>query len=268
MKKVFPIFLLLLFLSFQVSLSQNKIDRSKKELKAAKEEPETKKRTTADDRKEMPLVGKVFMYITWGVFKYVVIGDYNSEEHLENYVNRHPFQEQTLGNYTALKKERNFQFLVSENLLYSNSNLFANRLTLQYRPFSHFYFKTDFHQLFERNPIYHTQDQLSLFQFNLMYDRIRFQEFNFGWNIGLTYIGNDIKQAGLSLGIHFDTFLIKNISFSGDLNWSSMNSIPVNTYTFKGNYHFRKNVCSFGFEHLKIGTPQYNFVTLGIGHYF
>lgn len=265
MKKVFLI--LLLFFSFQLISGQNKIDKSKKELKAEKEDPKKEKNTTYNQT-ETPLIGKIFMYATWGVFKYGIIGDYNNEAHFENYVNQYPFQGQTLGNYSALKKEHNFQFLASENLLYSNSNLLANHLGLEYRPFSLFYFKTDFYQLFERNPIYNTRDQLSLFQFNLMYDRIRFQEFNFGWNIGVTYIGNNIKQAALNLGIHFDIFLIKNISFSGDLNWSSMNTVPVNTYTFKGNYHFRKNFCSFGFEHLKIGTPQYNFVTLGIGHYF
>jgi len=50
--------------------------------------------------------------------------------------------------------------------------------------------------------------------------------------------------------------------------WSRINGLPVNSFELRGKYHKKNYFFSLGYEHLKIASPNYNFVTLGTGIYF
>jgi hypothetical protein len=278
MKKI----LLLLFVSFSVvTFGQNKIDKSKKELNSNSGNKQTKtsysnssssSKSSSDDSFFGNIVVDIFMYATFGVFKYGVVGDYGNENHLYSNLTPYPYYNGKSGNYESSDSVsmagNKARFDIENSFVYSNNDLFGNHLKAKIRPFQYFYFQTDFHQLFEINEIDNTNNRLSLFQFNLNYDRIRFEKFNFGWNLGATYVGNEVKKAGFAYGLNADYFMNKNISFSASAKWSQINSRPVNAFELQSKFHRKNYFFALGFEHLKIATPTYNFIALGGGLYF
>ena len=101
-------------------------------------------------------------------------------------------------------------------------------------------FKSLLFSLFEFNKIDNTNNRLSLFQFNFCYDRIRLEKFNFGWNLGATYVGNEVRKAGFAYGLNAEYFMGNKISFLGSAKWSRINGLPVNTFELQSKFH-RKN---------------------------
>ncbi|WP_284650896.1 hypothetical protein [Flavobacterium terrisoli] len=274
MKKVAP--LLLLLFSYNLVISQTKVDKSKKELNSnsgsssSSSSSSSSRSNNNDDDGECV---SIWIEITWGIFKYGFIGDYKNEDHLYNNLTDYPYYNDDSGNYEDYNTEdadtlkKNFRFDLQNNLLYSDKDLFANHVKLKIRPFNYFYVQTDYHQLFEKNKLTNSTDQLSLFYFNLGYDRLRFEKVNFGWTIGASYVGNEVKKAGFSFGVNTEIFLGHNVSLLAAAKWSGINGQPVNVYELEGKYHLKRYFVSLGYQHLKIATPTYNFVSIGGGIY-
>lgn len=277
MKKII---LLLLVAISMTSLGQNKLDKSKKELNAgsaANKQNSSNATNSSSSSKSSNndgsnLLVDIFVNITFGIFKYGVIGDYNNEDHLHKNLTKYPYYNGSSGNYESsdtISVVKNKARLDLENsFVYNSSNLFGNHFKAKIRPFHYFYLQTDFHQLFEFNDIDQKQYRLSLFQFNLNYDRIRFEKFNFGWNLGATYVGNEVKKAGLSYGVNAEYFMGNQISFLGSAKWSRINTLPVNAFEIQSKFHRKNYFFLLGFEHIKIATPTYNLIALGGGIYF
>lgn len=277
MKKT--LLLLLVFISV-TSFAQNKLEKSKKELNSNAGKKTSNSHATASSSSKSNtndsffenVVVDIFLYATFGVFKYGVIGDYKNENHLYSNLTPYPYYNGKSGNYESadsISVSKNIaRFDLENSFVYSNNDLFGNHLKAKIRPFQFFYFQTDFHQLFEINEIDNSNNRLSLFQFNLNYDRIRFEKFNFGWNLGATYVGNEVKKAGFAYGLNADYFMNKNISFSASAKWSQITSRPINTFELQSKFHRKNYFFAMGFEHLKIATPTYNFIALGAGIYF
>lgn len=208
-----------------------------------------------------------FIYLTY----YSTIGNYRYETHLSNSLTKYPYFDGTSGNFKqdgdSLHFGNKMRFDLENHFMYSNSNLYGNHLKAKFRPFQYFYAQGDYRELIEKNMITDVNSNLSLFQFNLAYDRIRFKKFNLGWTLGATYIGNDIQKAGFSYGLHTDVFAIKNISFNSAVSWSKINGLPVNSFEMRAKYHKKNYFFAFGYEYLKIASPNYNFITIGAGIY-
>jgi len=276
--------LLLVILISCSTFGQNKLDKSKNELNSGSSKKNqssssytsssgsSKSKSSAGDNIIGKAIADIFIYTTFGVFKYGVIGDYKNEDHLYSNLTPYPFYNGKSGNFEnmdTISISKNKARLDLENsFIYSDNNLFGNHFKAKIRPFQYFYFQTDFHQLFEFNEIDNTNNRLSLFQFNLNYDRIRFEKFNFGWNLGATYVGNEVKKAGFAYGLNAEYFMGNHISFLGSAKWSRINSLPVNAFELQSKFHRKNYFFSLGFEHLKIATPTYNFIALGGGIYF
>ncbi len=212
----------------------------------------------------------VFVYTTYGVVKYGIIGDYYKENHLYNNLSHHPYKNGNYGNYNSsdsLSRSK-VRLDIEDTFMYNSNNLLGNHFKVKIRPFQYFYFQTDFRQLFEFDLINDTNQQLNFSHFTFGYDRVRMNKFNLGWNLGVSYIGNNVRKAGFTYGINSDFFLDKNISFSASAKWSKINTRPVNAFELQSKYHVKNYYFTLGYEHLKIGTPTYNFVTLGAGIYF
>jgi hypothetical protein len=270
MKKSIYLFLLIFGNSFY---AQNKVEKSKNELNSSPSENKTlqnkthdKSSSDSDNSEENGEVVEFFITIFGAVFKYVLIGDYNNEEHLYNKVAAYPFYNSNSGNYSTSEKNK-FRIDLEDKFIYSNNDLFGNHLNVKIRPFQYFYLQTDFHQIFEINRIDNTNNRLSLFHFNLCYDRVRFEKFDLGWNIGASYIGNEVRKGAFSYGLSANYFMNKSFSFSGNAKWSKINKQPVNAFEFQGKFHRKNYFFTLGFEHLKIATPIYNFIALGGGIY-
>ena len=88
------------------------------------------------------------------------------------------------------------------------------------------------------------------------------------WTLESTYIANDIQKVGFSYGIHTDVFVIKNTSFNCAMLWSNINNLPVNSFEIRGKYHKKNYFYALGYEHIKIASPNYNYITFGAGIYF
>lgn len=274
--------LLFAFITYLPSaFSQKKIERSKQELTEKSVENNQKNDSNSAGSSSSlssidgnstiaEIIVTSFFYATYGVVYYGLVGDYNTENHLYNNLSHYPYKTGSYGNFNSsdsLSKNR-IRIDIEDSFMYGNKNLVGNHFKAKIRPFQYFYLQTDFRQIYEFDPINDINYKLYFSHFTLGYDRIRMDKFNLGWNLGVSYIGNDVRKTGFTYGISADFFLDKNISFSGSAKWSKINTRPVNAFEIQTKYHKKNYFFSLGFEHLKIASPTYNFVTLGAGVYF
>lgn len=270
---------ILFFVSFLYAFSgfsQDKLGKSKSELNSKSSSSSSRMSSSSsstssdEDSPFLGLFGEVLAFVPVAIFKYGIIGDYNNEEQLYNRVSLYPFYEEAVGNYTIFDSigRKQLRFDLKNNFLYSNNDLFGNHLEAKFRPFQYFYLQGDYRQLWEYDTFSGSYNQLALFNFNIGYDRIRWEQFNFGWTLGATYVGNEVNKAGFSYGLNADYFLSKKFSFVASAKWASINQNPVNTFELQSRYHKKNYFLSINFEHLKIASPVYNFIGIGGGIYF
>jgi hypothetical protein len=272
-------FLIVFTISFD-SFAQDKIEKSKNEIKKDSRSHDNNKRKHSDsssatfgaDDSFENMIARVFVQGFLFVTYYTAIGNYDSENHLHSKLSNYPYYNNRSGNYESTDSisasKKSFRFDLEDKLLYSHESLFGNHLNLKIRPFQYFYLQTDFVQLIEYNEIRKDYSNLSLFGINLCYDRIRFEKFNLGWTLGLNYIGNDVKKAGFSYGLNAEIFTAKYLSVYSSMKWSSINDAPVNEFELQLKYHRKRYFFTIGYEHLKIASPTYNFMSIGVGIYF
>jgi hypothetical protein len=274
MKKIY--LLLIVSLWSISSVHAQAINKSKNELKKANPRVSvssgrsTNNASSFNDSDDIGLFLQVFGYVTFGVIKYGLVGDYRTENQLHYNLNAHPFSIHGRGNYsrTDSLKTKNFRLDIENQYLSGGNSFYGNQLDVSIRPSKHFYFKTNYFELFENDLFTQQTDRISLFYFNLAYDRIRLPNFNLGWTFGASYVGNEVKKAGFSYGVNASYFLQQNMSVSLDSKWSTINLNPVNSMELKGKY-FRKNFFgSLSYNRLKIATPVYHLIGVGGGIYF
>lgn len=254
--------------------SQGKINKSKDDLKrGAPGEKSRDRHTTSSsnhdwDNPFLELAGKVFLYVSY----YSLVGNYRAEDHLHSDLTQYPYYNRWSGNYESsdsLPAERRRLRLDIENkLLYDLADLGGNHLKVKMRPLPVFYLQADYFHLIEVVRPRESVSNLALFNFTFCYDRLRFEKFNLGWAIGVNYVASDVQKVGFSAGINADAFIFENISLHGSMKWGSVNHNPVNQFEAQCRFHKKKYFFSMGYEHLKIGTPTYNFLAAGAGIYF
>jgi hypothetical protein len=274
-KYIIPVLVVLCSSMSTSCYAQNKIDKSKKEL-TEKEAIKSNQSTSSSSRSSIdvdeagPLV-EILGYVFLGFFKYGMIGDYENENHLYNTLSSYPYCNQTIGNYKEVTADslhqKFFRLDIKDHFLYSDKNLYGNHMTVKLRAAQYLHLQTDFFQVYEFQKIEKTSDCLALYYFNLGYDRIRAERFNFGWTLGASYVGGEIKKAGFSYGLHAEYFMNQKVSFGIDSKWSKISSQPVNSLGIDGKFHKKNYFIAIGYQYLKIATPTYNFVSLGGGIY-
>jgi len=68
-------------------------------------------------------------------------------------------------------------------------------------------------------------------------------------------------------GLNSDIFILKNFSVVSSMRWSFINANPVNEFELQGKYHRKNHFITVGYEHLKIGAPNFDFIAVGGGIY-
>lgn len=276
--------LLIIFLLVAVgTFGQSKLDQAKKELNQKTESSTyTNKSVTNSESGSNyssnnnsileTLLSEVFLetfvYGTYGLIKYGIVGDYKNEPHLKNSVSKMPYYDGVYGNYTDSIQESKFRLDLENSFMYDTKNRMGNHFKAKIRPSKYFYIKTDFRQLFERNIINNVFNQLPLYDFNLCYDRIRLSRFNLGWTLGFGYIAGGVDKGSVSVGVNAEYFLKRNISLYGSAQWNSINNLPVNQYELQGKFHYKRGYIALGYEYLVIASPTFKFTTVGLGVYF
>lgn len=268
------IVLFLLSLGSRQSFSQGKIDRSKQEIKKGnkKERHQAGQSGQNTNNTEDKSLGNILFegfvtglaYVTW----YSIVGSYKLEDHLHSNFTKYPYYNHYSGNYESTDSVSNskihFRFDINNQVLYSNKDLIGNHFTCNIRPFQYFYLQGQFHQLTEYNTN-NKHSSLSLFNLYFCYDRLRFKRFNAGWKLGMCYIANNVNAGGFSFGLDAEAFLIKPVSLYVSKQWGGINHVAVNQFELAGRFHLKRYNINLGYEHLKIGSPLYDFVSLGAG---
>ncbi len=210
MGNAFKIILLLFVFAFSMNgFSQDKLEKSKKEIvKGAKRSDGSGNRrsngSSGFDSHQGPLEYMIFNGLVQGfmfVTYYSAIGNYRAEDHLHRRLTDYPYcDDGHFGNYESPDgpnpSEKIFRVDLGDQYLYNNGGLHGNHLKLKIRPFQYFYLQADYFRLTEKRLIVNTISDLSLFNFNLCYDRVRLERFNLGWTLGCNYTGSDVRKAG------------------------------------------------------------------------
>jgi hypothetical protein len=256
------------------SFSQGKIDKSKEEIKKGNKRESYQKgqsgqySNSTEDRSFGNIIFEGFVtglaYVTY----YSVIGSYKLEDHLHSSITKYPYYNHYSGNYESTdsvsSSKIHFRFDIDNEFLYSNKDLIGNHFKCNIRPFQYFYLQGQYHQLTE-----HTTNNkyanLSLFNVYLCYDRLRFEKFNAGWKLGMCYIANNVNAGGFSFGLDAEAFLIKPVSLYVSKQWGGINHVAVNQFETGGKFHLKRYTINLGYEHLKIGSPLYDYISLGAG---
>lgn len=248
-----------------------KIEKSKRELDEKSSSATTTSTAQSSNHDGESPFSNVFVEAFLYVGYYSVIGNYKWEKHLQNPLSPYPYCDNTSGNYSDTNS-KTIRFDLENNFLFENlgsiRSSYGNHFKTKIRTTQFVYGQLDYRVLFEKYYGTSTTSNLSLLQFNLGYDRLRFKKFNFGFLLGATYVGSGVNKAGINVGLNADAFLLKNLSVNSSMMWSTINSQPVNSFEIKGKYHKKKFFFSVGYENLKIASPNYNYATVGAGAYF
>ncbi len=267
MKKKYLFVLVLLLLN--ASVFSQSIDRSKKELNSNNGSKNKSSKSSSSssisdyDPETVWIIFRFLGYASYGV----LIGDYANEQHLSNNLNNHPFSENGRGNYseTDTISKTNFKLDLESHFISAGNVINGNHLDVKIRPSKYFYLSTNWYQMYEYNTFTKKNDALSLYFFNFAYDRYRGENFNLGWTMGASYVGNQVRKGGFSYGLNAEYFLNTKISISGDVKWSKINENPVNSYELKCKLFKKKYFATLSYERLKIATPVYNLIGIGAG---
>ncbi|HSY62497.1 MAG TPA: hypothetical protein VK796_11505 [Cytophaga sp.] len=268
-------YLLFSFLIFSNTICFAQLDSSKSELNKRKDNDELydyvppKKAPTLGGDFKNELKNTIAGAIVGGLV-IVSVGNYESEDNLHNPLSTYPYRDPLNGNYTkphTLNIHKSIRFDIEDQFVYSNHNLYGNHLKAKLRPFQYFYFQSEMFQLFEYNSTLDQHSDLLFYNLDFCYDRFRFERFNLGFTAGANYIADDVKKGGFAFGFNAEIFVVKPISIYSSIKWSGINGHPVNTFEVQGKYHCKRFFASLGYQHLKIATPKYNFVSIGLGIY-
>jgi hypothetical protein len=266
-----------LILVSTASYSQGQLSKSKEEVKENSKEsswnrPVSESNSSASNNNNsgksgfIRFLGQVIYYSTF----YVAIGSYGTEEHLYNDLSKYPYNVPNLGNYVAEPSEANpgnkYRFDISDNLLASN-DIYGNHLKAKIRPWKFFYLQGDYITLVEPSDRSDGLSTLSIFNFNLNYDRLRFERFNIGWTMGATYLASGVNKAGFNIGVNLEVFFPANISLYSSLIGSFVNGIPVDQLEANLRYHKNRFFVSGGYEAIRISSEDFHFAAFGLGVY-
>jgi hypothetical protein len=281
--------LLLLLLFYTVEcLPQSKIEQSKAELKSGGSNTKTQdphSDSSSDDdvsieNDTVDIEAMFFLFrAAYNIIYYTAIGgyytafgNYEKENHLYNSLTSYPYCNYLAGNYsaadTSLIKAKYYRLDVQNQFLFSQDDIYGNHLKLKFRPSQMVYLMADYTEMIEYIKDEKDYANLSMVNLNVGYDRLRFERFNLGWTMGLKYIPNTVNDIGLSFGFTTDIFVAKPLSLTGAIRWSRVNQVLISESELLARYHIGRCFISAGFEHLKIGTPTYYFISAGGGIYF
>ena len=272
MKVTIRIFLVTFLLNSSfVSFAQGKLDKSKEDLNKGSSNNRSSRSSdssfSSDDDDDDNFFVSLLSQIAAFTLYYSFIGGYGEEDHLQNTLTRYPYSDYDTGNYLEDMSGRSARLDIDNKFLAGLENIYGNHLKAKLRPSKYIYFQTDYIQLVEDKSTSDNRSYLSLFNFDLCYDRLRFERFNLGWTIGANYVGNNVNKIGFSAGVNADIFLGSKVSLYSSMRWGEINAAPVNEFEAHLKYHINRFSVSGGFEHMKIGIPTYNFATVGIGFY-
>lgn len=245
---------------------QGGLEKSKSEVKENKNKSESNSESSSSSRSDTasPFIAQLVYYVSWGLF----VGVYQTEDHLHNTLTRYPYNNDHRGDYmwtSNLEERKTFRLDIGNQILIGD-NMYGNHLKLKLRPSRYFYFQGDYTELIEPR-VDQGYDHLSLFNINVSYDRIRTRSLSLGWTVGVSYIGNEVQQAGFNIGLQMEYFLPFKTSLYSAIKGGEINGSAISEFEVSARIHFSRLYGSFGYERVRIATPIFHFASVGLGLY-
>lgn len=274
------IFLSVIFLFFnlQPALAQGKLDEVKKEAEKTEAPKSEESRSNSDNHHESHSQSSLAsdfdffraLVIPLTITYYVVVGHYQTEEHLHNAVTAYPYYYPNSGNYVPLSVfDSSYSVArldLMENFLFSD-DLYANHLRARLRPNHIIYFQIDYIELLEPRTFESGFDNLALFNFNLCYDRVRLNDFNLGWMAGVNLIGSGVGRAGFTYGVSLEYFTPWKVSLYSSMRGSKINKRPLDQFEVYGRYSVDRFAISVGYEFIRLMSLEQGFFGVGFNFY-
>lgn len=278
--RAFWVAILLLFFSAASCFAQNsKLETAKEEIKTGEtktEEPSTKSsRYSSESATDNRPAGSGFLIVEGAVkffvyTYYVTIGNYSSEAHLSNYLAKWPYEDFYCGNYIALDGSEPDRRLgrvdFAEHVLFGDE-LMGNHLKARLRPIPWFYVQADYILLLEEQTESSGYNHLDIYNLNLCYDRLRFQNFNLGWMLGANILGSGVKKAGFTYGLSFEYFSPYRVSLYAAMRGSRINTRPLDQLEIYARYSAKRFTLDVGYEIIRLGAQDFHFLGVGGGFY-
>ncbi|MDI9309941.1 MAG: hypothetical protein QM535_06970 [Limnohabitans sp.] len=262
--------LFILFFSFSIVLHSQEtasIENTDSQTKTENKDCIEIEKTNSTTIQDSDFFDDVFIEILLALTYYSFVGDNEFEDHLNNKLTPYPYFDGICGNYSEdIVDEKIVRADIENNFLIGDSNSFGNHFKVKGRLKQYLYLQFDHHFIQQKELI--QTSRIKNFQFNLGYDRLRFEKFNLGFLFGITNFDKKIDQTGFNLGLHSEAFIYKKFSLESNLMWSFADSFTSRNFDLKGKYHHKRYFASLGLENLKIDTTKYNFVSFGAGIYF
>ena len=250
------------------SFSQSMLNQSKEELNrgGSRSKSESVRSTGSNSSSSYSgnnFFAEIFVIFIGRGFIWLTLGNYSDENHLSNSYTPYPYFNGYSGNYTPQEYDgkSNMRFTIENNIYEPMMhNAFANRLKGKIN-FRHFGFESDWLQMYEKFP----KTELAIVNLSFCYDRLRFQRFNWGWNMGANFVGSGVNRFGFSIGTHAEAFLFKRAGLYTSIKGGRVNTQPVNQFEIRAKRYINKFYISAGYETIKIATPRYHYITAGVG---
>ncbi len=181
-------------------------------------------------------------------------------------ITKHPYLDSLKGNYSYEWGENTtvFRTTISSRFIAENNKLYGNHLNADMRFLGRIGLEADYLQLWEENTNF-GNNSLAIFTAMAKYHRVRTERFNAWWGLGATYVGGEVEELGFAYGLGAELFFAKPFSLETNFYGSFINQKSVNKFTALLNYHYDRFKFSGGYEHLKIGSPDFSTFSVGVG---
>ena len=209
---------------------------------------------------------KLFAYTAYGVLVETPF-EFKGRMH-DAEIAHFAYENSTHGNfiYTDFINYSNVRFDFTNNFVMENRNLYGNNFGLDFRFLKRF--SVDFGYLYVTEKSNLKRDYFSLYSALLKYHRIRTQNFDAWFGLGIMYIGCDVNKTSFGVGLGGELFVKKPISILFSHKWTNINNEEVHNTKMLLKYHIKKYHISSGYEHFKIGVSKINAFSVGVGASF
>jgi hypothetical protein len=273
------IVLLLFTISFTSFSQSGKLKKGKESLKttsasssSSTSSSSSKRSSSSNDKHSIfgtffgEIIIKLFAYTAYGVAIETPF-EFNGRMH-DAEIAHFPYEKSAHGNfiYTDSINYNSTRFDFTNNFVMENSNLHGNNFGVDFRFLKRFSVDFGYLYLTERTRL--KRDYFSLYSALLKYHRIRKQNFDAWFGLGVMHVGYDVNKTGFGVGFGGELFVKKPISLLLSHKWTNINNEEVHNTKVLLKYHIKKYHISSGYEHFKIGASKIDAFSVGIGASF
>ncbi|MEM9679869.1 MAG: hypothetical protein AAF901_06060 [Bacteroidota bacterium] len=252
----------------------SKLDRAKESLTDSST-PTSISNSESNNRNDSSGSGSLLGSLILDIFAYTAYGvlvespwEMDTDMHFANFTN-YPYQNRGIGNFTYSNLGEDIKLSrldIRNTFLLGSRNLFGSHFGAEFRFFQRMNLEVEHLQLFEF--INGDTETFSLTSILLNYHRIRTQNVDLYFGIGVMHVGSGVNETGLSYNIGAEWFIRKPLSLLVSHKGTSINSQPVRKTKAVVKYHFKNYHASVGQEYFTLGDIQINPFSIGIGASF